>query len=355
VALGSLGATAGVDQRLIRGFDHMPEKPNKKDPALPEAKSESSRSERFRNVALGIAGIISSVLIPLIGLYYTSRDKEREVSKDFVEIATKILAAPPKEGDEQDEALRKWAIALINHYSAVTLPDAAQNTLLNQPIYGGVGTSRARLQQLQENGLTLGVVVSSHETPPDFSALKQRGIQFAFFKASQGATSIDNKGLEYAKSAKQGNLKIGLFHFYVPDADPDAQFANFAARLTSIQWDLPPTIDCEQMASGSIPADYASRVEHFATQLEQRFGVKPIIYAPSSFANEHLNQGLAQFPLFVAQFGSRTKPTVPKWWKDYSFWHLAEGVNDDPVLRAYDIVAFKGQAADLAELSAGKK
>ena len=48
----------------------------------PEA--QTSSAERFRNIALGLAGVISSVLIPLLGLYYTSRDKEREVSKGFV-------------------------------------------------------------------------------------------------------------------------------------------------------------------------------------------------------------------------------------------------------------------------------
>jgi GH25 family lysozyme M1 (1,4-beta-N-acetylmuramidase) len=336
----------------------MQAKPNNETPSsLPEVKPEISRSEHFRNIALGTAGIISSVLIPLIALYYTSRDKEREVSKGFVEIATKILSDKPT---DDNKPLREWAIALIDNYSSVTLSDEARKALLNkQPIFegsGGVGTSRARFQQLQEDGRILGVIVSKYDGSPDFSALKERGIRFAFLKASQGATrSIDSKGIEYAKSAKQNGLAVGLYHVFLPDLEVDAQFANFANALASVPRDLPPLIDCEPIGGKTAPADYASRVELFATQLEARFGVKPLIYTFSSFANQHLDQRLARFPLFVAQFGSRTTPVVPKWWKDYLFWHLAEGVNDDPLLRAYDIVAFKGPAGDFAALSAGQK
>ena len=91
----------------------------------PEAKEKLSPSERFRNIALGIAGVISSVLIPLLGLYYTSRDKEREVSKGFVEIATKILSDKPS---DENKPLRQWAIALIDNYSAVRPGGCAECT-----------------------------------------------------------------------------------------------------------------------------------------------------------------------------------------------------------------------------------
>src|ERR1700730_12784077 len=97
-----------------------------------EPKPLLSSSERFRNISLGIAGVISSVLIPILGLYYTSRDKDREVSKGFVELATKILSDNPT---ESNKPLREWAVSLIDNYSAVSLPEKARTSLLNkQPI-----------------------------------------------------------------------------------------------------------------------------------------------------------------------------------------------------------------------------
>ena len=318
----------------------------------PEAKTRTSGSERFRNIALGIAGVISSVLIPLIGLYYTSRDKEREVSKGFVEIATKILSDKPT---DENKPLREWAIALIDNYSAVRLSDDARNALLNkQPIFEAPGViggiSKIKLQELQTSGLTLGVTISHHKSTVDFPMLKEHGVKFAFIKASQGSSFVDPKAIEYASEARKTGIAVGLYHFFLPDADVQMQFKNFADRLTAIPWELPPTIDCEEFPGASIPSDYAARVKLFADALQQRFGVKPVIYAGSSFATQHLDERESQYPLFIAQFGGRATPTVPKWWKDYLFWHLAEGVNDDPLLRGYDIVAFKGQSADLAAL-----
>lgn len=319
-----------------------------------------SRSENFRNIALGFAGIISSILIPLLGLYYTSRDKEREVSKGFVDIATRILSDKPT---KENKPLRQWAIALIDNYSTVKLPDEARQALLeNQPIFAssGMTTSSDTLKALQFYGMTLGVSVSHFNAAPDFDLLKQHGIQFAFIKASQGASSVDAKGIENARAARGSGLKIGLYHFFEPDVDVAAQFANFSARLNSVDWDLPPTIDCENFPGKQIPADYADKVDQLAQELEKQFGRKPIIYTTTTFANLHFDQRESRYPLFVAQFSvpsvtgssEAPRPRVPKWWSEYQFWHVAAGVVDDAVLRQYDIVAFKGTLADLAILSA---
>src|SRR5215472_10664672 len=116
-------------------------------PPQAEPRRHSWDSERFRNISLGIAGVVSSVFIPVLGIYYTSRDKDREVSKGFVEIATKILSDNPT---DSNKPLREWAISLIDNYSAVRLPEAARTALLNkQSIFGsdtGVVVSRATLQ-----------------------------------------------------------------------------------------------------------------------------------------------------------------------------------------------------------------
>src|SRR5262249_28354981 len=135
-----------------RTFPSVSIKPNKIVVPRPrqEGMAKVSASERFRNIALGMAGVISSILIPALGLYYTSRDKEREVSRGFVEIATKILSDKPT---NENRPLREWAIALIDHYSAIGLPpDASDALLTDQPIFERptqVNISRNRLQELQ--------------------------------------------------------------------------------------------------------------------------------------------------------------------------------------------------------------
>jgi GH25 family lysozyme M1 (1,4-beta-N-acetylmuramidase) len=312
-------------------------------------RNHTSPSEHFRNVALGLAGVISSILIPLLGFYFTGRDKQREVSKDFVEIAIKILSDNPT---KENKPLRQWAISLINSYSTIQLTRDATNSLLtDQPIFtapAGTGNiSPDALQKLQDSGFVLGVDLS-HFDSPDFSLLKQRGVKFAFIKASQGPSFVDAKAAAFAAAAKQNGILVGLYHYFTGDPT-DAQFANFERQLTSIPWDLPPVIDCEVPL---VPTDYASRVIQFATQLSSRFGVKPIIHT-GALANAHLDQRASDYPLWVAQYVTgqpRQQPTLPRWWTSYAFWQVGTGVSGDPVLGAYDIDVFKGTATDLAAL-----
>lgn len=325
---------------------------------LPAGPSDASpalaRSEHFRNVMVGLAGGISAVVIPLLGFYYASSDKEREVSKDFVEISTKILSDKPT---DDNKPLREWAISVLDKYSPVPLSGETKKLLLkNQPIYSNSNgiISQKTLQNLESSGMVLGIFLSRFNNTPDFGTLKADQIEFAYIKLTQGTALLDSKGKEYASGAKASGLKVGLYHFFTADEDPDAQFDHFQAALQSVQWDLPPMLDCESQPNHSVPADYASRIARFAGKIEQNFHVKPVIYAGSAFADTSLDQSVAKYPLFIANFGSaveRGSPTLPKWWTDYLFWHVAPGVADDPALRAYDIIAFKGSPANLASLA----
>jgi lysozyme len=335
----------------------MPEEHNTTNAEASPAPPQASRSSRFRDFGLGLAGLISSIVIPVLGFTYASRDKEREVSKGFVEIATKILESKPT---EENKPLREWAVALINNYSDVKLPEATKRALISaEPIFtvpaGPGAISRSMLQQILDDGHLLGVDMASfHAREADFPALKQRGVQFVYIKATQGANSTDVKAADFAARARQSGLKVGLYHFFT-GADAAAQLANFSSRLSDIPWDLPPVIDCEEEPlSKAVPTDYVSRVESLATGLQERFGVKPIIYTGRNFADAHLDERLSKYPLFVASY-NQTKPRLPKWWTGYVLWQVGNQVSDDPVLSKLDVVAFKGSPADLAALSAGKK
>lgn len=322
-------------------------------PTNPSVSSPTpSRIEHFRNLMIGLAGAITAVVIPVLGIYYTSSDKEREVSKDFVEISTKILSDKPT---EDNKPLREWAIAVLDRYSPVPLSFNTKQLLLNnQPIYSssGSGVSQKTLQTLENSGMILGIFLSHHNITPDFAALKAHQVEFTYIKLTQGNSILDSKANEYASQAKAKGLKVGLYHFFIPDIDSDAQFANFQTALQNIQWDLPPMIDCEDVPNHPLPADYAKRVAHFAEKVEETLHVKPVIYTGAFGASESLDQSVSKYPLFIASFrAEQVSPKLPKWWKGYLFWHLADNVIDDPVLHSYDIIAFKGTPTSLALLA----
>src|SRR5947209_398230 len=103
-----------------------------------EREKPQQGSERFRNLALGLAGLISSVAIPSVGLWlgYIQKDKEvalantqknQEIEKGYVELGIRILSDPPT---PESEELRKWAVKLVNAHTKVLLDGKAASSVV---------------------------------------------------------------------------------------------------------------------------------------------------------------------------------------------------------------------------------
>jgi GH25 family lysozyme M1 (1,4-beta-N-acetylmuramidase) len=311
---------------------------------------KASLSETFKNVGLGLAGLVSTVVIPVVGLHYTNKQKEEEVSKDLIKISVDVLSA---EAREDSQPLRRWAIDTINFYAEVKLPPDAEDYLLEQPITpvpGGI--SPKVLDELSSEGFTLGVALSRHNAGVDFSALRQRKVNFAFIRVSQGEDSKDSAAETHIVKAAESGMKIGLYHFFTPSGDLSKQYANFSTELKNKSWQLAPVIDAEDMPSQSVDDKYADRLFEFANDIERDFGIKPIIYTTRVFADAHMDERFSKFPLFIARFTmtSEGKPSLPKWWQSYVFWHFTDRVSD-PFLKSLDVVAFSGAPEELKSVS----
>jgi hypothetical protein len=140
-------------------------------------------------------------------------------------------------------------------------PGAAPQVSTSSTSISSGAISKSGLQQILDDGHLLGLDMSAHSPDADFPALKERGVTFAYHKATEGAAFIDTKAAERAMRARQTGLKVGLYHFFSSGSDAAAQFANFSARLTAIPWDLPPVIDCEN-AYGSNHHHHKFRPAH---------------------------------------------------------------------------------------------
>jgi len=92
-----------------------------------------SGSENFRNVALGIAAVASSILIPAAGLWLADHQQRDEINKEFVKLGIDILSKPPAATGKPDP-VREWALQVVDRYSEVKLSPAAQQMLSVQPI-----------------------------------------------------------------------------------------------------------------------------------------------------------------------------------------------------------------------------
>jgi GH25 family lysozyme M1 (1,4-beta-N-acetylmuramidase) len=107
---------------------------------------------------------------------------------------------------------------------------------------------------------------------------------------------------------------------------------------------MPPLADLESFPGEVSYSGYADRAITFLDIVTRDLGTAPIIYTFRFFADEHLDQRFGKFPLFLADFSASARmgrPKLPKWWTQLSFWDVAEGVNDNPLLNSVEIVAFK--------------
>ena len=94
-------------------------------------KNDLNYFEKTRIVSNLAATILIPLAIALVGNWYTSAIKQKELSAKYVELAIKILNKEPSEGSEE---IRQWAIKIINTYSEVKIPEQLKIQLLLKPL-----------------------------------------------------------------------------------------------------------------------------------------------------------------------------------------------------------------------------
>jgi hypothetical protein len=105
------------------------------------AESTVLEKEKKRD-AWDLAGLIASwtgaLIIPIVlgvgGYFLNLALKNRESQTKMVELAIDILKVEPKPNNEEDKALRNWAMDVIDKYSEVKLPQKVRDALESKPL-----------------------------------------------------------------------------------------------------------------------------------------------------------------------------------------------------------------------------
>jgi lysozyme len=164
-----------------------------------------------------------------------------------------------------------------------------------------------------------GIDVSHHQGAIDWPAVAASGIEFAFVKVSEGGDYIDPRGSENLLGARAAGLRVGAYHYLRPGSG-EAQADHFVESYSRADGDLPPVLDLEEEALG---ASAASVALVWLRCVEDQLGVRPIVYTFPTFARalsfgDH--EALAEYPLWIAHWTLRPKPSIPAPWKEWSIW-----------------------------------
>ena len=132
--------------------------------------------------------------------------------------------------------------------------------------------------------VTEGIDVSHWQGVIDWTKVHGAGKRFAYIKASDGTSFVDDRYAANRAGAKAAGLYVGAYHFARPDAaagDALAEADHFVERGLA-PGELLPVLDLEQAGGLSVDALQAW-VKAFLGRVAERTGVRAIIYVSPSF------------------------------------------------------------------------
>jgi len=187
-------------------------------------------------------------------------------------------------------------------------PDAPMPSLTPQP---GLAPESGILEEAiahVANRSILGIDVSHYQGSINWHEVARNGnVAYVYLKATEGTNLIDNTYRTNLSGCRRVGLKVGAYHFYIPNVDPNVQFVNFRNCVNINEVDLIPIIDIERRGRESL-ARFQSKLKTFVNLVEKHYGVRPILYCSRDFYNKYLSGPFTNYKYMIARYA----PEVPQ-------------------------------------------
>lgn len=131
---------------------------------------------------------------------------------------------------------------------------------------------------------------------------KKHPIQFVVVRATMGADRRDKQFEKNFFQAKKNGFLVGSYHYYDPNENSTLQAKNFLDNVRLQTGDLIPVLDIEEESEIQSMEDLKKGIKNWLDIIEEKYGVKPIIYTGFSFWNDYLKKDFAEYPLWVAAY-----------------------------------------------------
>ena len=172
------------------------------------------------------------------------------------------------------------------------------------------------------NEIYRGIDVSEWQGDIDFGKVKNAGVEVVYIRAGQGFSYEDARFEENYEKAKRNGLKVGVYHYMtarsVEDARTQAQF--FASLISKKQIDCKLAMDFESF--GNLSNTQINEIAlAYLRELQKLTGKEVIVYSNTYDAKYIFNLQVAQYALWVAQYGVSEPQDNGKWknWEGYQY------------------------------------
>ena len=192
-----------------------------------------------------------------------------------------------------------------------------------------------------------GVDVSHYQNRINWDSVAATGVQFAFVKATEGETWQDSFFCKNWDRMRLAGLKRGAYHFLNPSLNARLQAENFLDLIELRPGDLPPVVDIENDEEVT-PSVLVAKLRVWLWIVEQKTGVRPIIYTNLKFYEKWLAGHFDNYPFWIARY-SDEQPALSTG-KDWFFWQYANHGRLAGVSGPVDFNVFVGEISDLNRL-----
>ncbi len=197
-----------------------------------------------------------------------------------------------------------------------------------------------------------GIDVSHHQSYINWDSVIGHNFSFVYIKATEGEQFVDSMYQRNWQESRRVGIKRGAYHFFRPSLSATLQADNFIAQVHLEDGDLLPVLDLEVLDNVPIQ-DFIFRAKLWLTQIENHYGVKPIIYTYFKFYNKYLAGQLEDYPIWIARYNNKSPKLANR--LQWTFWqHQCEG-NIAGINTLVDLNVFNGDKKALESISYYKK
>ncbi len=125
-----------------------------------------------------------------------------------------------------------------------------------------------------------GCDLSHHNklTRNDWHALRDKGVTFAYIKASDGSSFKDRLRFKHTRNAREMGMEVGYYHFFRDHIPAEKQFRNFKAATEGLGMDLQPVIDYEREGFKKDKKARIKRLRSLVKLFQKEYNGKVVIY-----------------------------------------------------------------------------
>jgi lysozyme len=201
-----------------------------------------------------------------------------------------------------------------------------------------------------------GIDVSKFQGKIDWASVRSGGTDFAFIKATEGGTLVDERFAENWTGAKQAGVSRGAYHFMFWCRPADEQAAWFKRTVPNDPDALPPVLDLEWNAQSRtcprrLPREEAlGMIRVMLREMEAHTGKRPIIYTDITFHRDVLEGELSHYPHWVRSTAAEPQERYAN--RPWLMWQYTAAGRVPGIQTEVDLNAFYGGSADWAKFVA---